>query len=336
MRRRNIIGLAAGAFLISGQVLIPGEALLFAATERVRRVAVLFPVTQSDPQFAENAQMLRGALLRYGWVEGKNLALTFVSVGSDPSTIEERLPAILTPEPDVIVSRSTAVALALRHRPQRTPVVFMQVSDPVGQGIVATMQRPGGTMTGFTVLEPSLGGKWVELLREMAPDLKHVAFLQHGASSPISAVLAEWIERVSRTFGLQAVIIPLRDRSDLEPAFARLAALDRVGLLVAPGAFTLANRELITALAARYRILALYPFRYFVTAGGLASYGSEEVVGFQQTGDYVDRILRGAHPGDLPIQGPNRMTFILNAKVAAELGIAITPTLLARADEIID
>jgi putative ABC transport system substrate-binding protein len=330
MRRRNIIGLAAGLILTSG----PSSP--FAAPERIRRVAVLFPVAESDPQFAENAQMLSSALLKYGWQEGKNLALTFASVGSNPSEIDVLLPGILTPEPDVIVSRSTAVALALRRRPQRTPVVFMQVSDPVGQGIVSTMQRPGGNLTGFTVLEPSLGGKWVELLREIAPDLRRVAFLQHRASSPISGALADAIEQASRFLGLQALILPLNERSDLEPAFAGLAALDHLGLLVAPGAFTLENRALIASLAARHRILALYPFRYFVTAGGLASYGSEEAVGFEQAGDYVNRILKGAQPGDLPIQGPNRMTFVLNAKVAAALDIAFTPALLARADEIID
>jgi putative tryptophan/tyrosine transport system substrate-binding protein len=330
MRRRNIIGLAAGIILGAG------PSIPFAASEQRRRVTVLFPVSTSDPQFAENADMLRRALLKYGWEEGKNLTLTFASVGSNPSEIDRLLPEILSSEPDVIVGRSTAVALALQRRPQRTPVVFMQVSDPVGQGIVATMQRPGGNLTGFTVLEPSLGGKWVELLREIAPDLRRVAFLQHRASSPISGVLADAIEQASQSLGLQALILPLNERSDLEPAFARLAALDHLGLLVAPGAFTLENRARITSLAARHRILALYPFRYFVTAGGLASYGSEEAVGFEQAGDYVNRILKGAQPGDLPIQGPNRMTFILNAKAAAALDIAFTPALLARADEIID
>lgn len=330
MRRRNIIGLVAGLVLISGR------SATFAAPDRVRRVTVLFPMPKSDPYFTENERVLREALRKYGWEEGKNLSLTFASVGSDPVEIEKALPEILQPEPDIIVSRSTAVALALRRRPQQTPVVFLQVSDPVAQGIVATMQNPGGTMTGFTVLEPSVGGKWVELLREIAPEVKRIAFLQHGASSPVSVALAEAIEQGSRSLGLEPLIVPLRERADLEPAFERLSALNAVGLLVAPGAFTLENRSLITALAARYRIPAVYPFRYFVVAGGLASYGSEEVVWFQQAGDYVNRILHGAKPGDLPIQGPNRLSFILNADVADDLGLIITPALLARADEIID
>ncbi|MEL6064996.1 MULTISPECIES: ABC transporter substrate-binding protein [unclassified Methylobacterium] len=330
MRRRNILGLAAGLALILGQ------AVPYAASDRVRRVTVLLPVAKDDPNFAENERVLRRALLKSGWVEGKNLALTFASVGSDPDAIGRLLPGILTPEPDVIISRSTAVALALHRRAQRTPVVFTQVSDPVGQGLVATMQRPGDNMTGFTVMEPSMGGKWVGLLREIVPDLKRVAFLQHRASSPISTALADSIAQIGPSLGLETLIVPLQARADLEPAFARLAALDRVGLLVSPGAFTLENRVLITSLAARGRIPALYPFRYFVTAGGLASYGTDETVWFQLAGDYVDRILRGARPGDLPIQGPNRLSFVLNAKAADELGLTVTPTLLARADEIID
>ncbi|MCJ2073935.1 ABC transporter substrate-binding protein [Methylobacterium sp. J-030] len=299
-------------------------------------MTVLFPMPKSDPYFVENERVLKESLRKYGWEAGQNLTLTFASVGSDPARIETVLPEVLQPEPDVIVSRSTAVALALRRRAQETPVVFLQVSDPVAQGIVSTMQKPGGNMTGFTVLEPSVGGKWVELLREIAPDVKRIAFLQHGASSPVSLALAEAIEQVSRSLGLEPLIIPLRERADLEPTFARLSALGQVGLLVAPGAFTLSNRSLITSLAARYRISALYPFRYFVTAGGLASYGSEEAVWFQQAGDYVNRILHGAKPSDLPIQGPNRLSFILNATVAENLDLTIAPALLARADEIID
>lgn len=330
MRRRNIIGLAAGL------ILIPGRAVPYAAPDRVRHVTVLLPISVTDPNFGENERVLRDALRAYGWVEGANLRLTFASVGSDPDAIGRLLPEILTPEPDVIISRSTAVALALHRRPQRTPVVFTQVSDPVGQGIVATMQRPGDNMTGFTVMEPSMGGKWAGLLHEIAPDLKRIAFLQHTASSPISTALADSIAQVGPSLGLETLVLPLHARADREPAFARLAALDRVGILVSPGAFTLENRVLITALAARYRIPALYPFRYFVTAGGLASYGTDETVWFQLAGDYVDRILRGAKPGDLPIQGPNRLSFVLNAKTAEDFGLTVTPTVLARADEIID
>lgn len=330
MRRRNIVGLVAGGVLVSGR------STIFAAPERIRRVTVLFPMPKSDPHFVENERLLRESLRKYGWEEGKNLTLIVASVGSDPAQIDEALPEILTSEPDVIVSRSTAVALALRRRPQQTPVVFLQVSDPVAQGIVARMQKPGGNMTGFTVLEPSVGGKWVELLREIAPDVKRIAFLQDGASSPVSVALAQAIEQVSRSLGVEPLIIPLSERADLEPTFERLSALRPVGLLVAPGAFSLENRSLITALAARHRIPALYPFRYFVTAGGLSSYGSEEAVGFQQAGDYVNRILHGAKPGELPIQGPNRLTFILNATVAEDLDLTVTPALLAQADEIID
>ena len=330
MRRRNIVGLVAGGVLVSGR------STIFAAPERIRRVTVLFPMPKSDPHFVENERLLRESLRKYGWEEGKNLTLIVASVGSDPAQIDEALPEILTSEPDVIVSRSTAVALALRRRPPQTPVVFLQVSDPVAQGIVARMQKPGGNMTGFTVLEPSVGGKWVELLREIAPDVKRIAFLQDGASSPVSVALAQAIEQVSRSLGVEPLIIPLSERAVLEPTFERLSALRPVGLLVAPGAFSLENRSLITALAARHRIPALYPFRYFVTAGGLSSYGSEEAVGFQQAGDYVNRILHGAKPGELPIQGPNRLTFILNATVAEDLDLTVTPALLAQADEIID
>ncbi|MCJ2022404.1 ABC transporter substrate-binding protein [Methylobacterium sp. E-065] len=330
MRRRNIIGLVAGLVLISGQPAAP------AAPERIRHVVVLFPMPKSDPQFGESERLLRSTLVKHGWAEGRNLVLTFASVGREPSQIDPLLPAILTPEPDVIVSRSTAVALALHRRSQRTPVVFTRVADPVGLGLVATLQKPGGTMTGLTGTEPSMGRKWVGLLREIAPDLKRVAFLMHAASSPIAPVLAESIEQVSASLGLEAVIVPLRERSDLEPAFARLAALGDVGILVSPGAFTLETCPLIATLAARHRIPAVYPYRPCVTAGGLASYGSDESVWFQQASDYVDRILRGAHPGDLPVQAPSQLSFILNARAAAGLGIAVTPALLARADEILD
>jgi putative ABC transport system substrate-binding protein len=198
------------------------------------------------------------------------------------------------------------------------------------------MQKPGANLTGFTNLEPALGGKWVELLREISPSLQRIAFLGHQESSPISADLSDSIDQTSKSLNVQAISVPLRMQSDLAPAFQQIANQGRTGLLVAPGAFTLTNRVEITSLAAKYRLPALYPFRYFVTVGGLASYGAEVSTAFQQTADYVDRILKGTKPSDLPVQGPTHLTLVVNAKTADSIGITITPSLLARADEVID
>jgi putative tryptophan/tyrosine transport system substrate-binding protein len=216
------------------------------------------------------------------------------------------------------------------------PIIFASVSDPIGSGFVATLSRPGGNVTGFTTIEASLGGKWLELLKEIAPHVNRVAFLFNPETATYAEYYLKLFKAAAATFAVQATTAPVRDRSEVESVIATLAGEPNGGLIVMPDSFPIAHRAEITSLAARYRLPAVYPFRIFAEVGGLLAYGVDLSDNFRRAASYADRILKGEKPGELPVQGPAKFEFVINLKTAKALGLNVPDKLLALADEVIE
>jgi len=235
--------------------------------------------------------------------------------------------------PDGILATSTPAVAALQQATHTVPIVFVLVIDPVGGGLVANLARPGGNTTGFTVFEYGMSGKWVELLKEIAPGVRRVAVLRDLA---IGIAQLAAIQAVAPSFGVELSVIGVRDADEIESAVAAFARSPNGGLIVTTSTSALIHRELISTLAARHRLPAVYPFRYYVTAGGLISYGPDSIDPYRRAASYVDRILKGEKPADLPVQNPTKYELVINLKTAKALGLDVPPTLLARADEVIE
>jgi putative ABC transport system substrate-binding protein len=239
-------------------------------------------------------------------------------------------------QPDLILSNTTPTTAALLRETRTVPIVFAMIADPVGSGFVASFPRPGGNVTGFVVTEGSLGGKWLELLKEIAPRIARIAIL----FNPIAATYAEyWLnpfKAAAASLALEAIAAPVHDRSELETVVAALAREPNAGFAVMPDSFTDAHRIEITSLADRYHLPAIYAYRFFTVAGGLLSYGIDLTDNFRRAASYVDRILKGEKPADLPVQAPTKYVLTINLKTAKSLGLTVPPSLLARADEVIE
>jgi putative ABC transport system substrate-binding protein len=240
-------------------------------------------------------------------------------------------------QPDLLLSSTTPTTMALLQQTRTIPIVFALVADPIGSGFVASFTQPGGNVTGFIfTTEPTMAGKWVELLKEIAPRVARIAML----FNPLSATYADyWLnpfKAAAPSFSVEAIAAPVRDTSELEPVIAAQAREPNGGLIAMPDSFTDAHRVEITSLAARYRLPAVYPFRFFAEVGGLLSYGVDRTVNFRRAATYVDRILKGEKPAELPVQAPIKFELVVNLKTARALGLEIPPTLLARADEVIE
>jgi putative ABC transport system substrate-binding protein len=236
--------------------------------------------------------------------------------------------------PDLIFAHSTTVTVAVKEVARETPVVFVQVSDPIVSGLVETIARPGGNLTGFTNFEPSMSGKWLELLKATVPSMTRVAYIFNPATTP--SFYRSSVETAAPRLSLKAVATEVQTAAEIEEAIKTFAQEPNGGLLVMPDIFTSVNRQQIIAVAARYRQPAIYTFRFFAVEGGLMSYGIDVPDVYRQSASYVDRVLRGAKPGDLPVQAPTKFELVINLKTAKSLGIDIPPTLLARADEVIE
>ena len=225
---------------------------------------------------------------------------------------------------------------ALRRQTSTIPIVFALVTDPVGQGFVASLARPGGNITGFSAYDPPMAGKWLGMLTQITPPVARVAVLFNPATAPYAGLMLRAIEDAAPSFAVTVRAAPVHDDAEIEAMMAGLAREERGGLLVLPGAFTNVHRDAIVALAARHRLPAVYPFRFFATIGGLMSYGIDHDDLFRRAAAYVDRILKGAKPGDLPVQRPTKFELVINLKTAKALGITVAPSLLATADEVIE
>jgi putative ABC transport system substrate-binding protein len=239
-------------------------------------------------------------------------------------------------QPDLILSAATPTTAALLQQTRTIPIVFATVSDPVGSGFVAGFPRPGGNVTGFTNIEPTMAGKWLELLKEIAPRVAKIAFLFNPATAPYAVYYLNPFNAAARSFAVEAIAAPVRDTSELESVVAALAREPNGGLVVMTDTFTSVHRVEITALAARYRLPTVYPYRFFAELGGLLSYGVDLTDNYRRAASYVDRILKGAKPGDLPVQAPVKFELVINLKTAKALGLDVPAQLQQRADEVIE
>jgi ABC-type uncharacterized transport system substrate-binding protein len=328
MRRRQFITLLGGAAAWPlGARAQQGE--------RMRRIGVLMGSAQDDPDSQARLAAFRQALREVGWTEGRNLRVDYRWAAAHPDRLQAYAAELVGLAPDAILAHAPPGAVAVRRETHTVPIVFVMVPAPVEIGLVASLARPGGNITGITHFEPAMAGKWLESLKEVAPRVSRVAFLLHP-EHPAWAGYLDTINAAAPSFGVAVVPSGIRDAAEIERAFEAFARQPDSGLLVMPDVVTYVHRELIVALAARHRLPAMYPFRYFPASGGLMSYGVDPVDVFRHAGLYVDRILKGARPSELPVQAPTKFELVVNLKTAKALGLTVPDTLLARADEVIE
>ena len=325
MRRREFITLLGGA----GTWPLVARAQ---QSERMRRIGVLMPYAKDNPEGqARNAAFLQ-ELQKLGWTEGRNLQIEY---RGDTDDLRKTAIELVTSSPDVILASSTPAVAALQQATRTVPIVFAQVADPISGGFVASLAKPGGNITGFTNFDYDLGAKWVELLKEIAPSVTHVGVIRDPTSTASTGLLGA-IQAAARSFGLEVSPLGGRDARDIEETVAEFARGSNCGLISVATPLSVNNRGLIISLAARHRLPAVYPFRSFVADGGLISYGADSVDPFRQAAGYVDRILKGEKPSDLPVQSATKYELVINLKTAKALGLTVPPSLLSRADEIIE
>jgi putative ABC transport system substrate-binding protein len=332
LRRRDFITLLGGA---AAWPLTAGAQ----QGERMRRIGLLLPYEQGDPEAQARNAAIQEALKDLGWSEGRNVEYHFRWASNDIARLRASAAELVGLRPDVILAPSTIATEALRQATGTIPIVFVNILDPIGSGFVASLARPAGNLTGFATVEPSIGGKWLELLLAIAPAIKQVAILSSSTSFSMApgGPLTQTFDAAGLLFpALKLVRAPVQDIAELDGVIAAQARTPGNGLIVAPEPFTSNHYQAITALAARHRLPAMYPYRFFAASGGLLSYGIDLVIQYRQAGTYVDRILRGARPADLPVQLPTKFELVINLKTAKALGIEVPPTLLARADEVIE
>ena len=332
MRRRDFITLLGGAAAMWPRATRAKE------PAAVQRIGVLMSYLESDPEARAWYASFREGLQKLGWTEGRNIRIDTRWAAPDDAELMRRFAKELVAlQPDLILSGTTTTTAALLQYTRTISIVFVLVSDPVGSGFVASFSRPGGNVTGFNVSEQTMAGKWLELLKEIAPHVARVAMLFNPVSA---AAFAEyWLtpfKAAAPSFGVEAIAAPVRDSSELEPVIAAQAREPNAGLIAMPDSFTDTHRVEVTSLAARYRLPAVYPFRQFAELGGLLSYGVDRSDNFRRAATYVDRILKGEKPADLPVQAPVKFDLVINLRAAKELGLEVPPTLLARADVVIE
>jgi putative tryptophan/tyrosine transport system substrate-binding protein len=330
MRRREFITLLGGA---AAAWPLPTRAQ---QPERMRRIGVLWPYTEADPDSRSRIASLRRALQDLGWTEGRNLRFDYRwgASAEDRDRIRRYAAELVALAPDVIVAGSGGIAIELKQTTRTVPIVFPTADDPVGSGLVETLAHPGGNATGFAVTESGGAAKWVELLREIAPGVTRVAVIRNPTRGGGQANFAA-IQAAASPLKLEVSAIDLRDVDAIERGVAAFAGAPNGGLIVTPAALATTRRDVIIKLAARYRLPAVYPQRLFVTDGGLASYGLATSDLYPRAAGYVDRILKGERPGDLPVQAPTKYEMVINLKTAKALGLTVPETLLATATEVI-
>lgn len=301
-----------------------------------RLVGVLMAYAQSDPVAQGMVAAFRDTLANLGWREGSNLRIELRWGAGDAEKFKTFAKELVGLRPDVILSMGSVQTGFVIRETQTIPIVFVAVGDPIGNGFVTDLARPGGNVTGFMLNMNELGGKWVELLKEIAPGTVHVALLAHPATGPPLRMFMPSIQAAASSFGIAVTAAPVQGKDEIEGVIAAQAREPGGGLVVVPSAFSSVYRDLIIALAAKYRLPAMYHERGFADKGGLIAYIPDYAEGFRPAAGYVDRILKGAKPGDLPVQAPIKYQLFINLKTAKALGLAVPPALLAVADEVIE
>ena len=328
MRRRQVITLLGG--IASWPLVARAQQL-----HRVRRIGVLMGYAESDPDAQAWYAAFREGLQKLGWTEGRNTQIdTRWATSDDTESMRRSAKELVARQPDLLLSSTTPTTAALLQQTRTIPVVFAIVADPIGSGFVANFARPGGNVTGFIFTEPTMVGKWLEMLKEVAPGVTRVAALRDLTIGKAQYMAA--IQAVAPSLGVELSEIDVRDAGEIESAVTVFARSPNGGLIVTASTSTHLHRQLIFMLAARYRLPAVYPFTYFVREGGLISYDHDVLDEYRRAAGYVDRILKGETPAALPAQQPTKLELAINLKTAKALGLTVPPALLASADEVIE
>jgi putative ABC transport system substrate-binding protein len=331
MKRREFITLLGGA----------AAAWPFAARaqqiDRMRRIGVLMGYAESDREGQAFIAAFREGLQKLGWAEGRNIGIDFRwAEASDVESMQRFAKDLVALQPDLILTSSTPTTAALLQQTRTIPIIFTNLVDPVGSGFVASLPRPGGNVTGFINMEPTMAGKWLELLKQIAPRVNRVAFLFNPATAPYAEYFLNPFKAAAASFAVEAIAAPVHDTSELESVIAAQARASNGGLIAMPDAFLNAHRAEVTSLAARHRLPAVYAFRFFSELGGLLSYGNDIRDNYRRAATYVDRILKGTKPSELPVQAPVKFELVINLKTAKALGLDVPLHLQQRADEVIE
>jgi putative tryptophan/tyrosine transport system substrate-binding protein len=329
MRRRDFIALLTGATAVSARA---------QQSDQVRRIGILMLVSETDPQARAELAAFTAKLRRLGWTEGQNVQIDQRWANGDVSRLRDLAAQLVELKPDLVVAQGSAALAALRQPTQTLPIIFAEVTDPVGQGFVESLARPGGNITGFAMFELSMGEKWLDLLKKLMPTTERVAILSNPVTptAPFGKLYFQTISAAAPRFKIKPFPMEVDNKADLERGLSDLAGEPNSGLIVLIDAFTYVHRDLIIDQAARHRIPAIYTVSFFAEAGGLASYGVDLVDQFAQGATYVDRIFKGTRPADLPVQQPTKFKLVINLNTAKGLGIAVPESLLVTADEVIE
>lgn len=329
MRRREIIALLGGAAAAWPLGAHAQQA------DRMRRIGVLMGFAENDEVWQSYLASLKQRLQDLGWIEGRNVRIYYRFAGDDTERTRVAAEELVALAPDMIFVTTNPVVSAVMRATRKIPIVFTWVSDSVGSGYVASLARPGGNVTGFHNFEPAFGGKWLEVLKEVAPNVRRAAVL-HVPEIAANVALLHAVEAASIALGMTVTPAAARDATDVERVLTAFAREPDGGLVVTPSPLTGTRRDLITEVAARLRLPAIYPFGFYSASGGLLSYGIDQLELVQGAASYVDRVLRGANPGELPVQLPTKFRLVINLNSAKALGLTIPESFLLRADEVIE
>jgi len=330
MRRREFIKVIAGSAAVAWPFAARAQ-----QSERMRRIGMLMAYAEDDPETKARLVAFRQRLEKRGWSEGRNAHIEIRFAGNDSSKHEPLAKELVAAQPDVILAHTTRVAAALQRESRVIPMVFVNVSDPIGSGFITNLARPGENLTGVLQYEASVVGKWLAMLKEIAPRLERVAVVANPKTTPYDYFFRA-AEAIAPTLAIKLVPSPVATAADIEHAIESVAGAPNGGLLLPPDGTTIMHRDLVIALAARHKLPAVYAFDFFVAAGGLMSYATDQDEVFRLAASYIDRILRGDKPADLPVQAPTKFGTTVNVRTAKALGITIPPGLLVAADEVIE
>jgi putative ABC transport system substrate-binding protein len=330
VRRRQFIT------LLGGMAVVCPFAARAQQPERIRRIGVLMMYAESDAQAQALVAVFRAGLRDLGWTEDHRLRLDYRWATSDSESIQRSAKELVALQPVLILSSSTPTTASLLQQTRTIPIIFANIVDPVGSGFVASLPRPGGNVTGFLNLETSMTGKWLELLKEIAPRVARVAIVFNPSTAPYAEIYLTPFNAAAASLGMETIVAPVRDMTELDTVIAAQARDPNGGLMLMPDGFMFAHHAEIASLAARYRLPAVSSYRAFAKAGGLLSYGNDILDNYRRAATYADRILRGEKPSELPVQFPVKFELVINLKTAKALGLTVPPSLLARADEVIE
>jgi putative tryptophan/tyrosine transport system substrate-binding protein len=329
MRRRDFITAVAASTLV--WPLATGAQ----QREKMRRVGVLMTLAADDPEGLARVTAFAQGLQELGWRDGRDVRIDYRWAGADAASFHRYAQELLTLAPDVIIAVATPSVVALQQATRTVPIVFVGVTDPVGAGLVESLAHPGGNSTGFSIFEYSISGKWLELLREIAPRLTRAAVIRDALLTSGTAQFSV-IQSVAHSLGTELIPVGARSADEIERGLSNFARGPNGGVIVTASPLTAVHRNLIITLAAQYKLPVVYPFRYHVASGGLISYGPDQVDLFRRAASYVDRILKGERPADLPVEQPTKYELVINLRTARALGLEVPAQLLARADEVIE